>query len=42
MDSEALKRPLIFQNMHDYYGDENVLNTLTLKTEGKKSVIQVC
>ena len=28
--------------MHDYYGDENVLNTLTLKTEGTKSVIQVC
>lgn len=28
--------------MHDYYGDENVLNTLTLKTEGTKSTILVC
>lgn len=28
--------------MHDYYGDENVLNTLTLKTEGTKSTVQVC
>ena len=28
--------------MHDYYGDENVLNTLTLKTEGTKSTVLVC
>ena len=28
--------------MHEYYGDENVLNTLTLKTEGTKSTVQVC
>ena len=28
--------------MHEYYGDENVLNTLTLKTEGTKSTVLVC
>lgn len=42
IDSEAAKRQEIFQNMHDYYGDENVLNTLTLKTEGTKSTVLVC
>lgn len=28
--------------MHDYYGDENVLNCSTLKTEGTKSAILGC
>lgn len=28
--------------MRDYYGEENVLNTLTLKTEGTKSTTLVC
>jgi len=36
-DTEASKRPLIFTLMKEYYGEDNVLNTLTLKTEGSKS-----
>lgn len=39
-DTEASKRPLIFANMKEYYGVDNVLNTLTFKTEGSKSTVQ--
>jgi DNA polymerase-3 subunit alpha len=39
LDSEASKRPLIFQRTKDHYGHENVLNCLTLKTEGSKSTV---
>lgn len=42
LDSEANQRDNIFQGMRDYYGADNVLNTLTLKTEGTKSTVQVC
>ena len=37
LDSESSKRPLIFEGMKEYFGRSNVLNTLTLKTEGSKS-----
>lgn len=37
LDSEASKRQLIFEEMKKYYGYDNVLNILTLKTEGSKS-----
>lgn len=38
-DTEASKRLLIFNNMKEYYGYDNILNTLTLKTEGSKSTV---
>lgn len=41
-DTEASKRPLIFSMMKDYYGKPNVLNTLTLRTEGSKSTVLTC
>lgn len=41
-DTEAAKRPLIFNMMKEYYGKPNVLNTLTLRTEGSKSTILTC
>lgn len=37
VDSESSKRALIFEGMKEYFGHHNVLNTLTLKTEGSKS-----
>ena len=37
LDSEASKRHEIFDAMKEYYGFDNVLNILTLKTEGSKS-----
>lgn len=37
VDSESAKRQEIFELMKDYFGRDNVLNTLTLKTEGTKS-----
>jgi DNA polymerase-3 subunit alpha len=37
VDSESSKRALIFEGMKEYFGAENVLNTLTLKTEASKS-----
>ena len=40
VDSESSKRALIFEAMREYFGADNVLNTLTLKTEGSKSTVQ--
>lgn len=40
IDTEASKRHQIFASMKEYYGVENVLNILTLKTEGTKSTVQ--
>ena len=37
LDTEASKRQMIFDAMKDYYGFDNVLNILTLKTEKSKS-----
>ena len=37
VDSESAKRQEIFSLMKEYFGQDNVLNTLTLKTEGTKS-----
>lgn len=37
VDSESAKRQEIFALMKEYFGVDNVLNTLTLKTEGTKS-----
>lgn len=37
VDSESAKRQEIFELMKQYFGTDNVLNTLTLKTEGTKS-----
>ncbi len=37
LDTEASKRHMIFDSMKEYYGFDNVLNILTLKTEGSKS-----
>jgi len=43
LDSESSKRQQIFQAMKDYYGVLNVLNILTLRTEGTKSAcLTVC
>ena len=42
VDSEASKRSLIFEKMKEYFGEDNVLNTLTLKTEGSKSTMLTC
>ena len=39
IDSEKAKRDSIFELMKEYYGQDNVLNTLTLKTEGPKSTV---
>ncbi len=37
VDSESAKRQEIFSLMKQYFGIDNVLNTLTLRTEGTKS-----
>lgn len=37
VDSESAKRQEIFELMKQYFGTDNVLNTLTLRTEGTKS-----
>ena len=37
VDTESAKRQEIFVLMKEYFGQDNVLNTLTLKTEGTKS-----
>lgn len=37
VDSESAKRQEIFALMKEYFGVDNVLNTLTLRTEGSKS-----
>lgn len=37
VDSESAKRQEIFSLMKQYFGKDNILNTLTLKTEGTKS-----
>jgi DNA polymerase-3 subunit alpha len=37
VDSESAKRQEIFALMKEYFGKNNVLNTLTLRTEGSKS-----
>ena len=42
IDSEKGKRDAIFDSMKEYYGQDNVLNTLTLKTEGTKSTVLTC
>lgn len=39
VDSESSKRPLIFEKMREYFGENNILNTLTLKTEKSKSTV---
>lgn len=39
IDTESSKRSLILDSMKEYYGVDNVLNTLTLKTEGSKSTV---
>lgn len=39
VDSESAKRQEIFSLMKEYFGKDNVLNTLTLKTEGTKSCV---
>lgn len=39
MDTESSKRPLIFEKMREYFGEDNILNTLTLKTEKSKSTV---
>lgn len=39
VDSESSKRPLIFEKMREYFGEDNILNTLTLKTEKSKSTV---
>jgi len=40
IDTESSKRSIIFKEMKAYYGEDNVLNTLTFKTEGSKSTVQ--
>ena len=42
MDSEASKRQEIFAAMKDYYGQDNVLNTITFRTLSAKSCVQTC
>lgn len=43
VDTEQSKRKLIIQGMRDYFGEKNILNTLTFKTEGSKSsVLTAC
>lgn len=43
VDTEQSKRKLIIQGMRNYFGENNILNTLTFKTEGSKSsVLTVC
>jgi DNA polymerase-3 subunit alpha len=37
VDSESAKRQEIFRLMKEYFGKDNVLNTLTFRTEGSKS-----
>lgn len=39
VDTSASKRPQIFQRMKEYYGADNVLNTLAFKTLAPKSAI---
>lgn len=39
IDTSASKRPVIFNRMKDYYGADNVLNTLTFKTLTSKSAV---
>ncbi len=39
IDTSASKRSTIFEMMKEYYGYDNVLNTITFKTEGSKSAM---